>query len=174
MKVYEDISASEFRDKAWSGAADTLEDLTDEQIETIMQMLEDGQMLNSDGEPMMMSLTELNDFFWFERDTIADWLGYSDYEQLMKRGENGNEFYDDTDIGIRLTHGTQGINDEYSIDDLLSDAKEDSDGDYWISDDAEEDWDDDTERYVGSVMVDVSEAILEWLDENGVTYERVS
>lgn len=168
MKVYEDISASEFRDKAWSGAADTLEDLTDDQIETIFQYLED-----TEGEEGM-SLTSLNDFFWFERDTIADWLGYSDYEQLMKRGENGNEFYDDTDIGIRLTHGTQGINDEYSIDELLSDAKDDSDGDYWISDDAEEDWDDDTERYVGSVMVDVSEAILEWLDENGVTYERLS
>ena len=57
MKVYEDINAEEFRDKAWSGAADTLEDLTDDQIETIMQMLEDGQVLNSDGEPMMMSLT---------------------------------------------------------------------------------------------------------------------
>jgi hypothetical protein len=168
MKVYEDIDAQEFRDKAWSGAADTLEDLTDDQIETIFQYLED-----TEGEEGM-SLTALNDFFWFERDTIADWLGYSDYEQLMKRGEKGNEFYDDTDIGIRLTHGTQGINDEYSIDDLLSDAKDDSDGDYWISDDAEEDWDDDTERYVGSVMVDVSEAILEWLDENGVTYERLS
>lgn len=168
MRVYDDISASEFRDRAWSGAVDTLEDLTDDQIETIFQYLEE-----SNGEEGM-SLTGLNDFFWFERDTIADWLGYSDYEQLMKRGENGNEFYDDTDIGIRLTHGTQGINDNYSIEDLLGDAKDESDGDYWISDDAEEDWDDDTERYVGSVMVDVSEAILEWLDENGVAYERLS
>lgn len=168
MRVYDDISASEFRDRAWSGAVDTLEDLTDDQIETIFQYLEE-----SNGEEGM-SLTSLNDFFWFERDTIADWLGYSDYEQLMKRGENGNEFYDDTDIGIRLTHGTQGINDNYSIEDLLGDAKDESDGEYWISDDAEEDWDDDTERYVGSVMVDVSEAILEWLDENGVAYERLS
>ena len=83
MKVYEDISAQEFRDRAWSGATDTLADLTDEQIEKIFDYLDDT------GEGM--SLTELNDFFWFERDTIADWLGYSNYDQLMKRGDNGNE-----------------------------------------------------------------------------------
>ena len=27
--------------------------------------------------------TELNDFFWFERDLIAEWLGYEDYDELM-------------------------------------------------------------------------------------------
>ena len=32
-----------------------------------------------------MSLTELNDFFWFERDTIAEWLGVKVYEDLMNR-----------------------------------------------------------------------------------------
>ena len=26
--------------------------------------------------------TEINDFFWFERDTIAEWLGYEDWEDL--------------------------------------------------------------------------------------------
>ena len=26
---------------------------------------------------------DLNDFFWFERDTIASWLGYENYEELM-------------------------------------------------------------------------------------------
>ena len=77
MKVYEDLSVSEFRDRAWSGAADTLEDLTDEQVEQIFDMLEE-----TEGEEGM-SLTSLNDFFWFERDTIASWLGYENYEELM-------------------------------------------------------------------------------------------
>ena len=27
--------------------------------------------------------TDINDFFWFERDTIADLLGYSDWEALI-------------------------------------------------------------------------------------------
>ena len=31
-----------------------------------------------------MEDVELNDFFWFERDTIAEWLGYEDYDELMK------------------------------------------------------------------------------------------
>ena len=41
MKVYDDISAQEFRDKAWSGAADTLEDLTDEQMALLRTTLDD-------------------------------------------------------------------------------------------------------------------------------------
>lgn len=27
---------------------------------------------------------DINDIFWFEEDTIAEWLGYSDFEELMK------------------------------------------------------------------------------------------
>lgn len=28
--------------------------------------------------------TDINDFFWFETDTIADLLGYSDWEALIE------------------------------------------------------------------------------------------
>lgn len=48
------------------------------EIETVLCMLED-VFLDS------MSLTDLNDFFWFERDTIAEWLGVQAYEDLMNR-----------------------------------------------------------------------------------------
>jgi hypothetical protein len=34
--------------------------------------------------------TELNDFFWFERDTIAEWLGYEDYDELIRDREQSN------------------------------------------------------------------------------------
>lgn len=81
ITVYEeyDMDAQDFRDKAWSGGADTLEDLTDDEIETIFSYLMDG---SEDGK---IELTELNDFFWFERDTIAEWLGYDSYDDLMGR-----------------------------------------------------------------------------------------
>ena len=152
MKVYEDLSASEFRDRAWSGAEDTLEDLTDEQIEQIFNILE------SEGDDY--SLTELNDFFWFERDTIAEWLGYSDYDQLMKRGDRGNEYYDDAIYNVKISHGAD---DHYSIDSWLDDAAEETGGKYDLLDDMNEDYDEDTDRWIGSVDVWVSEAILDWL-----------
>ena len=31
--------------------------------------------------------TTINDLFWFEEDTIAEWLGYSDFEELMQDRE---------------------------------------------------------------------------------------
>ena len=81
MIVYEefDVDAQDLRDKLWSGGKDTLADLTDEEIDEVLSILE------SSTEDGRMELTELNDFFWFERDTIAEWLGYEDYDELMNR-----------------------------------------------------------------------------------------
>ena len=165
MKVYEDIDAQEFRDRAWSGAADTLEDLTDDQIETIFQYLEE-----TEGEEGM-SLTSLNDFFWFERDTIAEWLGYKDYEQLMERGDKGNEYFDNASYGIKITHGDQGVDDSQEIAGMLDDFELLCNGAFDIWDDSEEDYSDDEERYVGSVIVNVSDAMLDYLRDNGVTFD---
>ena len=44
-------------------------------------------MLENDIFPDGCTDTELNDLLWFERDTIAEWLGFSDWEAL----ENGEE-----------------------------------------------------------------------------------
>ena len=74
------MTAQEYRDKAWSGARDTLEDLTDDEIEQVFNMLNDTYL-------EVPTLTEINDFFWFERDTIAEWLGYNSYDELMRRDE---------------------------------------------------------------------------------------
>lgn len=78
MKVTIEISAKELRYNLWSGAIDTLNSLTDEEIEIIISILEDAY----DGK---LSLTDLNDFFWFERDTIAEWLGYEDFEKILEK-----------------------------------------------------------------------------------------
>ena len=78
MKVYTETSLTNF--EFWSGAKDTVKYLTDEELETIETMLED---IYPDG----IDETELNDFFWFEDDTIAEWLGYNDFEEIMNRDE---------------------------------------------------------------------------------------
>lgn len=78
MKMWKEESLTAF--DFWAGAKDTIEELTFDEIEQIEAMLEE---LDTEGEGM--SETEINDFFWFERDTIAEWLGYNDFEEIMKR-----------------------------------------------------------------------------------------
>lgn len=78
MTVKCELDADALRERLWSGGAVTLQDLTNSEIETVLCMLED---VFPDG----MCLTDLNDFFWFERDTIAEWLGVQAYEDLMNR-----------------------------------------------------------------------------------------
>lgn len=79
MKVYKEVNSySDF--DFWSGARDTVKYLTADEIEEIFSMLEDAY-------PEGMEETEVNDFFWFEDDTIAEWLGYSSFEEIMERGE---------------------------------------------------------------------------------------
>lgn len=77
MRVWKDVT-TEYDFEFWSGGKDTVEDLTPNEVETIISILETEY-------PDGMSEGELNDFFWFERDTIAKWLGYSNFEEIMYR-----------------------------------------------------------------------------------------
>ena len=76
MKIYKDESISSF--EFWSGAKDTVKYLTYEDMDTIEDIL-------AELFPEGMSETELNDIFWFEEDTIAEWLGYDSFEEIMER-----------------------------------------------------------------------------------------
>ena len=76
MKITTEKSLRNF--DFWSGAAETVKYLTDEELDQIESILEAEY-------PDGMDETELNDFFWFDDDTIAEWLGYSDFEELMHR-----------------------------------------------------------------------------------------
>ena len=76
MKIYTEKSLNDF--DFWSGAKDTVKYLTEDEINQIESILED---CFPDG----MSETEINDFFWFEDDTIAEWLGYSSFDDIMNR-----------------------------------------------------------------------------------------
>ena len=82
MKLYKEESIRNF--DFWSGAKDTVKYLTEDELDTIEKMLEE---LYPEG----MDETELNDFFWFEDDTIAEWLGYEDFEALMNRDNEDAE-----------------------------------------------------------------------------------
>ena len=76
MKIYKEVNAYNF--DFWSGAKDTVKYLTDEEVNIIFEMLEE---LYPEG----MDETQVNDFFWFEDDTIAEWLGYRSFEEIMDR-----------------------------------------------------------------------------------------
>ena len=85
MKVYEEISLNDF----WGSAIQTAKYLTDDEMDAIEENLNE---LN----PCGMSKTEINEFFWFDDDTIAEWLGYPDFETLMdERKEDAPDFGDE-------------------------------------------------------------------------------
>ncbi len=75
MKIWSDDSIRNFN--FWSGARDTVDDLFDSDFDILEPILE--EYFNGEVEDV-----DLNDFFWFERNTIASWLGYKDYEELMR------------------------------------------------------------------------------------------
>ena len=76
MRIYKEIPLTKF--EFWAGAKDTVEYLTDFELEEIEQILED---LFPEG----LSESDVNDIFWFERDLIAEWLGYEDFDEIMER-----------------------------------------------------------------------------------------
>lgn len=76
MKIYREIPLTEFN--FWAGGKDTIEELTEEELDQIEQILEE---LYPEG----LNEFEVNDFFWFERELIAEWLGYENFDKIMER-----------------------------------------------------------------------------------------
>ena len=73
MRIYSETSLKNF--KAWSGAVDTLDRVREAgKCAELESILED---LYPDG----MSETELNDFLWFEPETVYEWLGIEEEEE---------------------------------------------------------------------------------------------
>ena len=73
MRIYSETSLENF--EAWSGAVDTLDRVREagkcDELETILEDL----------YPDGMSETELNDFLWFEPETVYEWLGIEEEEE---------------------------------------------------------------------------------------------
>ena len=72
MKVYSEINLRDF--EFWSGAKSNAETLTSEQLDIVESILEDAY-------PDGISETQINDFFWFDFDTIREWLGIEEDEE---------------------------------------------------------------------------------------------
>ena len=70
------ITSFDIRHDCWSGAADRIDVLTDDQIDLLEQYLED--MFGDD----IPTMTEVNDFIWFEDPTWVEWLGFTDLDEL--------------------------------------------------------------------------------------------
>lgn len=84
MQVYYELDLYNF--KAWSGGKDTLDVLTCEQANQLENEL-------SDVYPDGLEETALNDVLWFERDWIAELLGFTSWEHLeaVNNGEDWEE-----------------------------------------------------------------------------------
>lgn len=76
MKVITETTLKDFT--FWGGAIDRVNCLTDEELDTIETILEECY-------PEGMTQTDINDFFWFEEDTIAEWLGYESFDEILAR-----------------------------------------------------------------------------------------
>lgn len=133
MKYYVEDSLSNFQ--FWSGAKESADLLTSEQFDTVEQIME--EMEPADG----WSDTAINDLFWFEFDTIAQWLGYADEEHLeadIKQDEvdEAQEWAEETSTDYDVLFAIAGLNiEEYACTD------EDEEDDY--------DWEQATEDFMG-------------------------
>lgn len=109
MKYYVEESLSNFQ--FWSGAKDRAELLSAEQLDTVEQMLEEIEPANG------WSDTAINDFFWFDFDTISQWLGYADEEHLeadikQYEVEDAQEWAEDTSTDYNALFAIAHLNIE--------------------------------------------------------------
>ena len=92
MKITKELnSISDF--EFWGGAEDTVSHLTSDQMERLANIIE---MDYPDG----IDATDLNDIFAYEEDVLADYLGFSDFQELVRynEGEDDDDEEDDDDL----------------------------------------------------------------------------
>lgn len=77
MKILRENSLSDF--EFWNGAEDFAARLTNEELNAIEAVIEDLY-------PGGIGETELNDLFWFEPETVCEWIGLN-YDEVIEREE---------------------------------------------------------------------------------------
>ena len=76
MKYVVEESLDNF--EAWSGGKDTLDTLREKgDCDAVEYLIDEYISTSEDG----WRESDINDFLWFERDTIAQHLGYSDWDE---------------------------------------------------------------------------------------------
>ena len=76
MKVVSEINLNEF--KFWAGAADSRKRFSYDEMEQLNDMLEEFEEEWED--------VQLNDLFWFEPETLCEWLGI-DFDEWVERDD---------------------------------------------------------------------------------------
>lgn len=72
-KVEKSLREFEF----WSGAKSNAQLLTGAELDTIEEGIIECSF------DTMWSETDINDFMWFDTETIAEWLGYNSWQELF-------------------------------------------------------------------------------------------
>lgn len=75
MRIYSEMSLTNF--EFWSGAKANAERLTNEEMEQIDEMIKE---LYPDG----IDKVNINNLFWFEFESVVEWLGYEYDEEKDK------------------------------------------------------------------------------------------
>lgn len=88
MTIRKEIALRDF--EFWSGGADRAINCSDEELDTLEQFFEETEPEEG------WTDTDINDMFWFEFDTLAQYLGYKD-EEDFDRKRNLN-YIDDDDL----------------------------------------------------------------------------
>lgn len=71
MKIYSEKSLRNF--EFWSGGKENANELTNKQLDEVESILDEIY-------PEGMDETQINDLFWFNFDTVKEWLGITDEE----------------------------------------------------------------------------------------------
>ena len=150
--------------KPWSGGKDTLDDLTYEQQERLFEYAEE---LFHDG----CTDTELNDWLWFERDSIYEYLGIDDRGNEIGSREwasailtdYADEYSNVSQFGNIYNLITTYLDEEYCDDDYDDeDDLKDSFNHFVL-----EKWKEFATHQLSAWHSDIElDDIREWLDEN--------
>lgn len=114
--------------EAWSGGKETLDVLIEKGVcDEVQSFIEDTIFCDE-----ILTETQINDFLWFERDQIAAYLGYEDWD-AFENGEDEPEIYEDIN-GVELAvsdevkwHDEAGV-DENGEDIIFTIVEERGDG----------------------------------------------
>ena len=139
MKIICEKSLENF--EAWSGGKDTMDDLSHSDCERLEQHIEE---LYPDG----ITDTQLNDFLWFERDTIADLLGYRNYEALAEQDDEDWEDHYRTILNEEYDEEFEELIDEWvsgESSENMSDKEVKEQFQKYLEDNLEEEEEDDGE-----------------------------
>lgn len=111
MKYYVDESLRNF--KFWSGGKDTADELTYEQIDEIELYLES---IYSEGD---VSDTDINDFFWFERELISEILGYRSADAMFSHDLDSWEEHYTTVLKEKFYYEDEDVIEEFVEDETV-------------------------------------------------------